>query len=278
MAKTVKFIESLGALPFLSDIRDYKLERVATEEQFPETFELETVGIKDQGSVGSCVAHSIAEVTEYFNTKQEKSAELMSTGFIYGNRRNSLSKSSGMYIREALKNTCKFGNVFKTDFSENIEVPKAIDLFEERFNSLKDKAYPNRISTYFRLLSDDDIKYTLMNYGPVVFAMTWRSGISVDKNGIMQVDESKPRTGGHCMIIYGWNKNGWLIQNSWGKYWGKSGRAILPFNIKKSEAWGVTDEVTSENPDIVKPIYDTTFKRILAKIINWFLNLFKRKK
>ena len=68
-----------------------------------------------------------------------------------------------MYVREALANMCKFGNVFKEDFKENKEVPEAIDLFEERFDSLKEKAYPNRFSTYFRLTSTEDIKYALMN-------------------------------------------------------------------------------------------------------------------
>ena len=202
----------------------------------------------------------------------------MSTGFIYGNRRNSLSKASGMYVREALANTCKYGTTYKEDFKENVEVPKAIDLFEQRFDELKDKAYPNRFSTYFRLTSDNDIKHALMNYGPVVFAMRWRKGIYVDNGNIMHVDQKAKATGGHCMIIYGWTEEGWKIQNSWGSSWGKNGYAILPFNVKKSEAWGVTDEVTGENPDIVKPVYNTTFARFIAKIINWIMNLFRKDK
>ena len=170
MAKNKSVIESLGALPFKVDVRDYKLS--AKEEiEFPETFELEAPKVKSQGAVGSCVAHSIAEVNEYFNKMQEKNDKAMSTGFIYGNRRNSIIKSSGMFVREALRNTCKYGNVYKDDFKENVEVPEAIDLFEARFDKLKDKAYPNRISTYFRLRSHEDIKRSLMEYGPVVFAM-----------------------------------------------------------------------------------------------------------
>jgi len=276
MAEKKPIIQAFGALPFKFDVRDYKLSY--EEMTLPDEFELKAPKIKSQGAVGSCVAHSIAEANEWFHREQEKTDKLMSTGFIYGNRRNSASKSEGMYIREALNNMCKYGNVFKEDFKENKEVPEAIDLFEERFDSLKEKAYPNRFSTYFRLNSIEDIKYALYNYGPVVFGMTWRDGISVDKNGIMQVDEKAKKSGGHCMLIYGWNEKGWLIQNSWGSGWGKGGRAILPFDIKLSEVWGITDEVTSENPDIVKPAYNTTFKRFIAKLLNFFANLFRKGK
>lgn len=227
---------------------------------------------------GNCVAHSLSEVCEYFNKQQEKTDKVMSTGYIYGNRRNSLSKTAGMYTREALSNMCKFGDVYYEDFPENVEVPKAINIFEERADSLKDKAYPNRFSTYFRVYSDDEIKHALMNYGPVIITITWYDDIKVDKTtGVVTTTQDKEnQSGGHCMVIYGWNKNGWKIMNSWGIAWGKAGTCIYPFDLKKNETWGVTDEVTGENPDIVMPFNDTTLLRIIAKIFNWFGNLFKK--
>lgn len=182
-----------------------------------------------------------------------------------------------MYIREALANTCKYGDVLLKDFKENVETPEAIDLFEKKFDNLKDKAYPNRFSTYFRLKSEEDIKYALMHYGPVVFAIDWYSDIKVDADGIMRTTQEKKNiTGGHCMMIYGWTPQGWRIQNSWGKNWGKSGRAILPYDVKLNEAWGITDEVTSENATVKKSVFNTTFLRWLGKLLNWLLNL-KRK-
>ena len=198
-----KFIETFGALPFIEDVRDYRLKKITKAEDFPAEFTLDKVAVKSQGSVGSCVAHSVAEIIEYHNQKQEKNTLLMSTGFIYGNRRNSSSKTSGMYIREALSNACKYGDVYKADFNENKEVPEAIELFEQRFDALKDKAYPNRFSTYFRLTSDDEIKRALMSYGPVIFAVDWRADAKVDSDGVLHLDSKKEKTGGHCMIIYG---------------------------------------------------------------------------
>lgn len=268
--------KSFGALPSTKDVRDYKLKKEKGL-SFPDVFILTHPRIKDQGNVSSCVAHSIAEVIEYFNREQEKLDVSMSTGYIYGNRRESICKGEGMYVRDALKCACKYGTTYDGLFYENVEVPEAIRLFEERYESIKDKALPNRLSTYFRLTSEEDIKRALMNYGPVVFAMKWREDTTIDNNGILQINSRAKNLGGHCMLIYGWCPDGWLIQNSWGRFWGEEGCAILPYNIKLSEAWGVTDEII-DGKDEIRRFYNTTFTRWLAKVFNWFLNLFRRKK
>lgn len=266
----------LGALPERIDIRDYKLTCPITATNFPDEFEIKPCAVKNQGAVGSCVAHAIAETIEYYNKVQDNITKKMSVGFIYGNRRNSLSKSPGMYVREALSNARNYGDVYLTDFNENKETPEIINLFEERYESLKDKAYPFRFSTYFRVKSDDDIKYALMNYGPVIFAMNWYSDIKVRVDGVITTTQDKNKIrGGHCMIIYGWNEKGWKIQNSWGATWGLRGKAILPYSITKSECWGITDEIHA-NDDVVKPFHSKLLK-FLVKVVNFILNLFKKK-
>lgn len=268
----------LGAHFSPTDVRDYRIAKVAKAIEFPAEFELNLCAVKNQGSVGSCVGHSLAETIEYHNKEQEKTDKKMSIGFIYGNRKNSLHKQEGMIVREALSAVCKYGDVCYEDFPYNKEVPEIINLFEKNFDKLKDKAYPNRFSTYFRLFSDSEIKQALMNHGPVIFAMNWYRDMKVDpKTGIISTAENKKDVeGGHCMVIYGWNENGWKIRNSWGTTWGIKGNAILPYDISRSETWGVTDEVIGENSDVVKPIFNTTFLKFLAKIINWFANLFKK--
>ena len=272
-----EFVEGFGALNSLIDVRDYKLKKQLVKNTFPATFELEMCDVKNQWFVGSCVAHAVAETIEYHNKVQDKITDKVSVGFIYGNRRNTTHKSGGMYVREALQNACEYGDCFEADFPENKEVPKAIDLFEKRFDNLKEKAYPNRFSTYFRVESDDDIKYALINYGPVIFTMYWYKDVKL-KDGIISTSQNKKKSKGiHCMVIYGWNKDGWLIQNSWGTLWGKKGRAILPFNIKKNEAWGVSDEVVGENTDIKKPFHKSLFLKFVAKVLNLLSNLFKKK-
>ena len=277
ITRQANYDKTFGALPLQADVRDYKLNLKPTAGfQFPESFELSHPPIKNQGSVGSCVAHAVVETAEYFHRLQVGVYEHLSTGFVYGNRRNSLNKKSGMYVREALRNMCKCGTPYYGFFWENIEVPQAIELFERRYDDILEYALPNRFSTYFRLFSDDDIKLALMNYGPVVFAMNWHDNDYVDEHGILRVDTKSKKVGGHCMMIYGWNKDGWLIQNSWGTHWGNQGCAILPYSTKKTEAWGITDEIIDGSEEIKKP-YNTTFLRWLAKVFNWIINLFRRK-
>ena len=109
-----------------------------------------------------------------------------------------------------------------------------------------------------------------MNNGPVVMAMEWFDDIKVS-DGILTT-EKKRSAGGHCMVIYGWNEIGWKVQNSWGKRWGDNGCCIIPYNIPIREFWTVTDDII-EGMEIQKP-FSSSFGKLIAKILNWIINLF----
>jgi C1A family cysteine protease len=266
----VDYIESLGALFSKKDVRDYKIDCASAPVEFPEEFELKMPKVKNQGRVGSCVAHSIATVIEYFNDLQQNKNEEMSVGYIYGNRTNTTHTKSGMYTRDAVAVTCKYGDVPKVLFPYNEEVPEIIEKFNEQSEELFPKGQPNRFTSYYRLYTDDEIKTSLMENGPVIFAMKWYDDIKV-VNGVITTSQ-KSDGGGHCMVIYGWDKQGWKIQNSWGKFWGLNGRAILPYNIKIREAWGIIDTLTHTETNVIKP-YNTKFGTTIAKILNFIINI-----
>lgn len=235
----------LGAICSPKDVRDYK-GVCTTTIQFPQEYESYVPDVKNQGNVGSCVAHSLAEVIEYFTYKQENKKASMSTGFIYGNRINSNHKDSGMIVRDALKAVANNGTTKYEDFPYNIEVPEAIEKFNNSLLDLEYKAYPNKISSYYLIISDAVLKASIMNGDAVIFAIPWYRDIEV-VNGVIKTKAEKGNYDGHhCMVIYGWNKDGWLIQNSWGTDWGKDGRAILPYNIPRNETWGIRDTVSNE--------------------------------
>ena len=73
-------------------------------------------------------------------------------------------------------------------------------------------------------------------------------------------------------MIYGWNKEGFLVQNSWGTYWGDKGRFILPYEIPVRESWQLVD---ADDGDIVKPMRGPIIN-FIYKIINYLLNLFNK--
>ena len=74
-----------GAIYSGVDVRDYKMVCASGGVELPEEFELKTVRIKNQGSVGSCVAHALSSIVEYYNADQCGDTTEMSTGYIYGN-------------------------------------------------------------------------------------------------------------------------------------------------------------------------------------------------
>ena len=47
---------------------------------------------------------------------------------------------------------------------------------------------------------------------------------------MIQPQRDPSKTGGHAFAIVGYNKVGFIVQNSWGSRWGKEGFAILPYD------------------------------------------------
>ena len=72
-------------------------------------------------------------------------------------------------------------------------------------------------------------------------------------------------------MVYGWNKDGFLCQNSWGENWGNKGRFILPYSDPFVEAKGFAD---ADNARLIIPKNNKTLN-IAYKSLNSFLNLFK---
>jgi C1A family cysteine protease len=271
MKVSERFFSNLVS-PF--DIRDYKV--AVTQEEFPDTFSLPEVTVKNQGSTGSCVAHACASVVEYHNKRQENTDTVFSTEFIYGYRPAGYYVGEGMYVRNALKTLREVGDCPLADLTGNNKCPEAMQAVEARVEELKDKAYPHRISTYARVNTAEEIKQALMNFGYVVVSMPWHKDYKL-RDGVYTYT-SNDTSGYHCVVIYGWDERGWLVQNSWGSGWGKKGKFVVPFDFKWIEAWAVTDEIKGEG-DIIRPDdnwFVKTFAPIINAIANFFRKLFKK--
>jgi hypothetical protein len=255
------------------DVRDYKIACISTQE-FPEEFVLDNVTVKDQGGTGSCVAHACSSIVEYHNKKQEKNDTVFSTEFIYGHRPTGYYIGEGMYVRDALKTLKRYGDVPLSDLIGNNEYDVAMKNVNDNINDLKDKAYPHRISSYMNLRGMMDIKTALMKYGYVLSSMPWHANATL-KNGVYSHNTDEI-IGYHAVVIYGWNANGWLVQNSWGENWGQGGRFIVPFDFEWTETWSITDNIINEE-DVIKPNESNIFINLFYRIINFFGNIFNKK-
>ena len=246
------------------DIRDYT---ITAEADLPKSFSLETVPVKNQGFISSCVAHALASVIEWHYQRQHQTYEEFSTDFIYGIREDGDYIGDGMVIRQALKNLQKYGDVPYSECPGNHKYKEAMENVTERMDDLVKLAHPHCISAYFKIRNADELKTALMKYGVVVVSMNVH-----DINWLMD-DVYKyvasTKSGRHCVFIYGWDEKGWLVQNSWGKLYGWDGRFIIPFDFELNEMWGIVDDIIE--PQLNKPKRNNILD-IIYKIINAIVN------
>ena len=263
----------LGCLESPKDFRDYRIASAAKPISLPLEFILSDRVVKDQGAVSSCVAHSLSSALE-------KNNKIFSTGWIYGYRPSDYYQGEGMYVREALKTIQKVGAVEQPDFPYNIEMMEAKHIVDKNLLALKLKAQNCKIEAYARLNTEIEIKNFLFTTNtPVIFAVKVGTNyLDVDKNNIVIIPKNlnENYVGNHAMILVGWTKDGFIMQNSWGEEYGNHGRAILPYDYPIDEAWGITIQKEKENvikpeqPIIVRPNF-YILRQWLQNIINVFI-------
>lgn len=264
----MNFMEEVITSTF--DARDYGI-KAATE--FPETFSLDIIpGVKNQGNKPTCVAFAASSVLEYHYQKRYHNHRVFSTEFIYGFRDCFYYVGDGMMLRNALNTLKNYGDPFNTQCPGNNNVADAMSNIKEDLLDYLVLAQPHKISSYYRCNNTDQIKTALMNHGPVLAAMnTYQDYNIVDD---IYTCNTKSRFGRHCVMIYGWNEKGWLVQNSWGKLWAGDGRFILPFDYKLNEAWGISDTTPDTDEIIIRP---SNIKVFFYKLYNMIARFFIKK-
>lgn len=269
------FNQGLGCLPAKKDYRDYKICSVNAAVSYPETFVLTNLPkVKNQLNINSCCAHATSSILEY----HDKSRHNLSTNFIYGIQKQECKHDGmGMYLADACKIVQKYGDMLEEDCRGNNEVPVCWSIAENALTdtTAKQEAYNYRISAYYNCSTDNDIKYALMNYGPVLGAVDWRNRYTLDSDAVINFDKTS-QGGGHAVMVYGWNKKGWLIQNSWGTKFGNKGTFILPFEYGLREARALVDFENTEDNALYRPFNNrliNVFYKIVNKIANFIRGL-----
>lgn len=259
-----------GYIPSKKDIRDYRLNKVYHAVPLPDSFEVEHSRIKNQGAVGSCVAHSVSEVLEALEDRNKE----YSTSWIYGYRPTGYWQGTGMVTSDALKTVNKVGSLTEETLPGNYEMPDAKQLVKRHLSVYKEEAGKDKVVAYAKLRTIQEIKEAIyMTKKPIVICILC-SDLKLDENYIAYIPDGA--TGGHAVVCYGWNEIGLLIQNSWGENWGNKGCFILPYEHPFSEAW-----VLTKDPNIaIKPNAFALREFIvnLFKVIATFIKgLFKKR-
>ena len=271
--------ECFGAIPSQKDIRDYKIAASRSlGSPLPDSYRLDIPKVKNQGSKPTCVPHTLASIIEYHNVSEGNTYVPFSTEFIYGCRfdiKNPYS-GEGMRLRDALHIVNHYGDVIESRLPGNSLSKDAIENVTRNFDEIKEYAYPNRITAYYKITSIDELKYSLYTDGPVICCMKWYDGTTADKSGFLRYDDTKTYQH-HAVMVIGWDETCWVVQNSWGIQWGNRGVFRIPINTGFQnifeELYGITDDIQSVvTPDIVT----TKLSLILNLFINLIVNILRR--
>ena len=261
----------LGCIFSDYDSRDYTLK--CASGALPEAFECKmNIPVKSQGSVCSCVAHACSSILEYHANPFRQ----LSTNFIYGLQKELFNREGkGMMLRDACKIVTDYGSPEVHLCPGNTEVPDCYKVASNALNTevVVKNAWQYRTLKYFRCETVTEIKHAIRTYGPVLIAYKWYDDFKVE-NGVL-TGPRQEYSGGHALVAYGWNKDGFLIQNSWGKDWGNSGKCLIPYEIKFREAFGIVDATLEDLGEFNIPVKNS-LTNLAYKALNFIVNLFRK--
>jgi len=244
------------------DSRDWNSESI-----FDETFNIPLIldlknnlnKVRNQGSQGTCAAQTAACMKEWQELKDIKFINYMSPQFIYNNRTN--QDSSGMFGRDVMRILSKVGSCSEDMYPYNKVEPKE-NIDPKFYNEAKNYV----IKSYARVNTIDSLKRALYLNGPCyisfpVFNYTTR---------MWRQRNSDKSLGGHAMTVVGYDKDGFIIRNTWGIQWGDNGYCTYPYSD-----WGCHHEVwTTIDANSTKIPKETFIGNILNKCISFFYSLF----
>lgn len=191
--------------------------------------------IRQQGIIGSCASHATIRAIEYQLLAKNQFIEGSELYHYYCARKyinNTYPFDKGMSIRDAMNTQLKYG------YAPEILWPYNVMKFNDRpsqaafwMSSLF------KISHYEKLVTIEQVKESIRQNKAVVI------GIKVDKSFYDITAKENHWTpsgntyGGHAVVIIGYddNREGFIVENSWGVGWGDRGRFVLPYKILNSK-------------------------------------------
>ena len=168
--------------------------------------------VLDQGSAQICVPCTVSSYLNWKENLKDGSVKNNSVYLyeIYGSRTNA---GEGMTYKDALRFLRKTGVKFKSGHM--------------------------KINSYGRVMSAQLLKYALLMNGPCFSALPVYS----QRDRFWEKWVGDKLEGYHAIAIVGYNNEGFIIRNSWGKDFGDNGYTVIPYEDydKLMETWTVID-------------------------------------
>jgi C1A family cysteine protease len=218
--------------PSEEDYRDYLVKSVdgRATRHFPSSFVItEVPPIKNQGSIGSCRAHSIIREYEIqLNTKKLRTGKFDGSELFhyYMTRKyvnKSFPKDQGMSMRDGCITALKFGLS-----PEELWPYKIINFNKEPDEWAKGIGSLFKIKLYERLTTVDEVKKSLLEGIPVGIGIFCDDAFFRYRTGYWN-PKTKGRRGGHAVTVVGYTDKGFYVNNSWGTSWGRQGSFYMTY-------------------------------------------------
>ena len=215
--------------------------------------------IRNQGAYGTCVSFGSSAILEFQLKINNLYNNYLSPAFIYLNKTE--SNNEGMTLEEGLRILSSLGTPTEIKYPYS-NISTSTNPIVYRNKSTISSTIYNDAKTYSPIITGNayinsisELKSALVNNGPCLIGLP----VYLDKNGYTPTTFWKPSTGGstkpiggHCLCIVGYNKNGFLFRNSWGKEYGTDGYNYLPY-----ADWGVQLDCWTAIPKI--PLSDILY-------------------
>lgn len=220
-----------GALRDEKDSRDYPIRNYLSKVTLPEKLDMSInmLRVRDQGSEGTCVAFAAAAV------KESQEGFTLSPRFIYD---RIAQPQGGAYPRDAMKTLADVG------VPPEICQPYIPNTPTQPCEGAAKYAAPNKIRTYARLSTIDEMCRCLVDYGSFIASFGINESWFNTRDGA--VYDEPTAIGGHAVAIVGYNNNMQQLKfkNSWGEGWGDKGYGYISYNTAIRnlwDAWSVID-------------------------------------
>lgn len=201
----------------------------------------------DQGRSGSCVGQAIYKVLSlmHFEESQGGVTHVFNPWYIWMNRPNCLHKllkSEGTSPKCIAGQIVKEGSCFLTEYeidpSEKPLYRDNLDTFNEIYPTLVEDASVYKADYYIMPQTEGEVKQAILDSNSVaVMIPVYKSFARTTSQGIIPNPdvEIEELLGYHEMLVYGWNEQGWIGQNSYGEDWGNDGFFVLPYDYPIKE-------------------------------------------
>ena len=227
---------TLDARPDTMDFRDtmYVPTLVEVPTHIPlEDFLRFRVPVLDQGSEGACTGFGLATVANYLLLRRRVIPDPVpvSPRMLYALAKRydewAGENYSGSSARGAMKGWHKHGVCREADWPYQSSDGDPAGLTDERTSS----AMQRPLGAYFRVNHRDLVALhaAIAEVGVLyATASVHRGWDALGADG--QIRQSDEITGGHAFAIIAYDQEGFWLQNSWGRQWGKSGLARISYD------------------------------------------------